>query len=247
MFPIHSYGIDSRVSSTVSKSEKRLFRCVSSSAIGAGAVQANMAVFGAEQVREQKTARQYFDNYYAAVNIGGLTAFGFIAYAQQNYSYVIGYTVPAGLLILALLLFFIGCKFYTTIEPEDSVLSKLFPVFRSAFRTWRKQRRYATTSPMNASGMSDPLLARMNEQVKSFLDYAKVSNQGDFLDRVVDDIKSLRRILAVFLLLIPYWLIYVQVKNRISSFNDELLIDLDRNNISYPRCTYENLAFVYCQ
>lgn len=228
MFSINLLCIDSSVSSTVDKYEKKTFRCASCSAIGAGAVQANMAVFGAEQVREQKTARQYFDNYYAAVNIGGLTAFAFIAYAQQNGSYVIGYTVPAGLLIIALLFFFIGCKFYITIEPENSVLSKLIPVFRSAFRTWRKQRRYAqTTAPTNASGMSDPLLARMNEPLKSFLDYAKVSNQGDFLDRVVDDIKSLRRILAVFLLLIPYWLIYVQVKNRRSTFNAKLWIDLD--------------------
>ena len=228
MFSINLLCTDSSVSSTDEKHEKKTFRYASCSAIGAGAVQANMAVFGAEQVREQKTARQYFDNYYAAVNIGGLTAFAFIAYTQQNESYVIGYTVPAGLLILALLFFVIGCKFYITIEPENSVLSKLIPVFRNAFRTWRKQRRYAQpTSPTNASGMSDPLLSRMNEPLKSFLDYAKVSNQGDFLDRVVDDIKSVRRILAVFLLLIPYWLIYVQVKNRRSPFNDKLLIDLD--------------------
>ncbi|CAF4454763.1 unnamed protein product, partial [Adineta steineri] len=46
----------------------------------------------------------------------------------------------------------------------------------------------------------------------SFLDYAKISNQGKFLDRVVDDIKSLRRIIIVFLLLIPYWLLYFQIE-----------------------------------
>ncbi|CAF4324368.1 unnamed protein product, partial [Adineta steineri] len=56
-------------------------------AIGVGAVQANMAVFGAEQVREQKATTQYFDKYYAAVNTGGLIAFAFIAYGQQNDSY----------------------------------------------------------------------------------------------------------------------------------------------------------------
>ncbi|CAF4910303.1 unnamed protein product, partial [Rotaria socialis] len=64
-------------------------------AIGVGAVQANMAVFGAEQIREQKATRKYFDKYYAVVNTGGLIAFGFIAYAQQNDSYFIGYIVPS--------------------------------------------------------------------------------------------------------------------------------------------------------
>ena len=157
-----------------------------------------MAVFGAEQVREQKNAREYFEKYYAAVNIGGLVAFSFISYTQQNASYAIGYAVPAGLLVLALLFFLYGYKFYTHIQPEDSVLSKLIPVTVNAYQTWRERRRSMEPS-------------RANVQSWSFLDYAKLSNRGAFLDRIVEDIKSVRRIIVVFLLLIPYWLIYLQV------------------------------------
>jgi peptide/histidine transporter 3/4 len=183
-----------------------------------------MAVFGAEQVREQKATTQYFDKYYAAVNTGGLVAFAFIAYAQQNDSYFVGYVVPASLLLLALILFLIGYKFYIHVQPHESVISNFIPVFINAFQTWRKHRRdrqtlittgrssKSSTSVDDQIGNSDQLSLTTSGQAWSFLDYAKISNQGRFLDRVVDDIKSLRRIIAVFLLLIPYWLLYFQVK-----------------------------------
>lgn len=206
-----------------------------------------MAVFGAEQVRDQRTARQYFEKYYAAVNIGGLIAFAFISYAQQNESYAIGYAVPAGLLVLALFFFWIGYKFYIHIQPEDSVLSKIIPVTINAYRTWRKQRRYIQTSTANSTGTTETLFPRANRQSWSFLDYAKLSNQGNFFDRIVDDVKSVRRIIVVFLLLIPYWLIYLQVNNRhhFSTYSTiDVYVLVDRNNISHSRCTYESTTFV---
>ena len=188
----------------------------------------------------QKATTQYFDKYYAAVNTGGLIAFGFIAYAQQNDSYFIGYIVPAALLIIALIFFLIGYKFYIHIQPHDSVISNFIPVIINAFQTWRKHRRNAQTLGTNRrSSDSSRLLSDQIEnseqlslttsgQSSSFLDYAKISNQGRFLDRVVDDIKSLRRIIVVFLLLIPYWLLYFQVKLKaITYFIRKLNYHLD--------------------
>ncbi|CAF1244094.1 unnamed protein product [Rotaria sordida] len=193
-------------------------------AIGVGAVQSNMAVFGAEQIREQRATRKYFDKYYAAINTGGLIAFAFIAYAQQNNSYFIGYIVPTVLLIIALILFLIGYKFYIHIQPHDSVISNFIPVFINAFQTWRKHQQNKQTlitnrRPSNSSTLldyqienSDQLSSTTSNQSWSFLDYAKIPNQGRFIDRIVDDIKSLRRIILVFLLLIPYWLVYFQIE-----------------------------------
>ncbi|CAF1102360.1 unnamed protein product [Rotaria sp. Silwood1] len=193
-------------------------------AIGVGAVQANMAVFGAEQIREQKATRKYFDKYYAVINTGGLIAFAFIAYAQQNDSYFIGYTVPTALLIIAFILFLVGYKFYIRIPPHDSVISNFIPVFINAFQAWRKhQQNLQTSISKRRSSESSTLLdyqTESNDELSlsasnhswSFLDYAKLSNQGRFIDRTVDDIKSLRRIIVVFLLLIPYWLVYFQIE-----------------------------------
>ncbi|CAF4175102.1 unnamed protein product [Rotaria sp. Silwood2] len=193
-------------------------------AIGVGAVQVNMAVFGAEQIREQKATRKYFDKYYAVINTGGLIAFAFIAYAQQNDSYFIGYVVPTALLIIALILFLIGYKFYIHIQSHDSVISNFIPVLINAFQTWRKHQKNIQASITNQRSFnSSTLLGYQNEtndqlslttsnKSWSFLDYAKIPNQGRFMDRVVDDIKSLQRIIVVFLLLIPYWLVYFQIE-----------------------------------
>ena len=189
-------------------------------------MQVNIAIFGAEQVREQKATRHYFDKYYAAVNTGGLAAFGLLAYVQQNYSYFIGYTVPAGLLIIAFLFFLSGYKFYIHVEPKDSLISNFLPVLRNAFQMWRKRGQTPQESSDNRRN-SDPmrlfggpnqngdfLSLTASGKIKSFFDYAKVSNQGKFLDRIVEDIKSLRRIIVVFLLLIPYWIVYIQVTHQ---------------------------------
>jgi len=218
----NSFSINFNVCSIVNINKKIFLFFYS--AIGVGAVQANMALFGAEQIREQKTMRHYFDKYYAAVNTGGLIAFGFIAYEQQNDSYFIGYIIPAGLLIIALIVFLIGYKFYIHIQPVDSVISNFIPVMINAFQTWRKHRQNEAEEEVinrrssdpsrlleGENGHTDRSLLITNGKPGSFLDHAKITNQGKFLDRIVDDIKSIRRIIVVFLLLIPYWLVYIQV------------------------------------
>jgi peptide/histidine transporter 3/4 len=211
------------------KKKKRIQKLSLSRAIGVGAVQANMAVFGAEQVREQKSKTRYFDVYYAAINTGGLIAFGAIAFLQLKKDYFIGYLVPGGLLILAFVLFVIGYKYYIHIKPHDSVITVFFPVLINAFQSWRNYRRNRRETIhgdelrqdetiVETEGDSNVYLSfTINTSTWSFLDYAKISNQGRFLDRIVNDIKSLRRIIVVFLLLIPYWLLYVQVSSTLFS------------------------------
>lgn len=182
-----------------------------------------MAVFGAEQVREHKATTRYFDFYYGAVNIGGLVAYSAIAFLQLK-SYFIGYVVPGGLLVLAFLCFLVGHKHYIYIKPFDSVVTNFFPVILNACQTWRRHGQSKTqadnhgafsaeTSLLKSDRISnDSLSFNVSVPTWSFLDYAKIANKGRFIDREVDDIKSLRRVTAVFLLLIPYWLLYIQVR-----------------------------------
>lgn len=183
-----------------------------------------MAIFGAEQVREQKGTTQYFNKYYVAVNIGGLIAFGVVAYVQQNVDWFTGHIISTSVLVFTCIVFLIGYRYYIHIKPYDSVMSNFFPVFINAFQTWRKHRRYVrgvayhrrsshkVTLSKDQEHEKDHSPFEINERLTSFFDYAKVANHGRFQDRVVDDIKSLGRIVLMLLLLIPYWLIYLQVK-----------------------------------
>jgi peptide/histidine transporter 3/4 len=184
-----------------------------------------MTVFGAEQVREQKNKTRYFDIYYAVINIGGLIAFGGIAYLQLNArnGYFVGYLVSGILLILAFILFVIGYKFYVHLKPHDSVITHFFPVVINAFQSWRYYHRnrreindgnelHPDDTVVETEGDSNVYLSfTVNRSTWSFLDYAKVAYRGRFSEQIVNDIKSLRRIIVVFLLLTPYWLLYVQV------------------------------------
>lgn len=44
-----------------------------------------------------------------------------------------------------------------------------------------------------------------------FLDRAKIRYGGSFHESAVDDVRSLGRLFAVFIALVPYWLVYFQV------------------------------------
>jgi dipeptide/tripeptide permease len=199
-------------------------------AIGVGAVQVNMAVFGAEQIQESKVTSRYFDKYYIAVNIGAIIATVCIPLIQtdsenETYSnsYFYGYLIALFMLIGAAVLFIIGYRYYIHIPPYDTVIMKCIPVVINAFQTWCKYHNntqirerirsdsYSGNSSSSRNTISQEETMIIDGETLSFLDYAKAANHGKYNDRIVNDVKSLRRAIIVFLLLIPYWIIYYQV------------------------------------
>ncbi|CAF1332607.1 unnamed protein product [Rotaria sp. Silwood1] len=198
-------------------------------AIGAGAVQSNMAVFGADQVQQSDKPSRYFDKYIVVVNIGGIIATLGINFIQKDANhYFIGYLVALIILLIAAVLFSIGWRCYINVKPYDTVVSNCIPVVINAFQSWlqykhnkRSISKYSTDASVTNS-ISDPFSLTegedsmgLNEQPKAFLDYAKIPNNGNFHDRIVNDVKSLGRALIVFSLLIPYWLVYHQARSVI--------------------------------
>ena len=128
------------------------------------------------------------------------------------------------MLFVAIILFFISCHYAIHVRPYDSALTKTIPVIINAFQSWRHYKRrksiveekHARDSPTTFKTIlnhynEDEDDIRMNERPESFLDFAKAANRGKYPDRVVNDVKSLRRGIFAFFLLFPYWLIYIQV------------------------------------
>lgn len=199
-------------------------------AIGIGAVQANMAVFGAEQIQDSKLAARYFDKYFIAVNIGATIATLSIPLIQNDSNdqtttnnYFYGYLIAIFMLISAVVLFIIGYRYYIHIPPYDTVIMKCIPVVINAFQTWCKYHNnrqirerirrdsYSGNLSSSRNTISQEETMIIDGETLSFLDYAKAANHGKYNDRIVNDVKSLRRAIIVFLLLIPYWIIYYQV------------------------------------
>ncbi|CAF1271791.1 unnamed protein product [Adineta ricciae] len=164
-------------------------------AIGSGAIQSNMAVFGAEQTQKSKATTRYFDQYLIAVNTGGIIGSLMLSFIQKDIkSYFVGYSVAAGLLLCSFLLFIIGYRYYLHVDPIDTVVRTCYRyVVTSLLLRWqtKKQRRGSTSSG----------------------DETDAKNSGRFTDRMINDIKSFRRALLVFSLLIPYFLIYNQISS----------------------------------
>ncbi len=194
------------------------------SAIGAGAVQANMAVFGAEQSQKSKITVRYFDKYVIAVNIGGVIATLVIPFIGKEIGHhYIGAIVAAAMLVLATILFVIGCRYYIHVKPYDTVITVCIPVVVNACQSlYRYKTNRHSMGRLNSTSM-DVMTAsgtpirkeeptRIDEPSLTFLDFAKIPNHGKFLDRVVDNVKSVSGALAMCIILIPYWLIYDQVK-----------------------------------
>jgi hypothetical protein len=167
-----------------------------------------MPVFGVEQIEEPQAASQYFNKHVAAVGIGAASSKLIISY-------------------IPIVFFIVRRRHYIHIKPYDSVVTNCILVVKNAFQSWHEYKKNQcaideghtnsgrSTSLNNLHSSTEEESIRIDERPSEFLDFTKVVNDGKFSDRIVEDVKSLRRLLIVFSLLIPYWFIYDQVRSII--------------------------------
>jgi CRISPR/Cas system-associated protein Csm6 len=160
------------------------------------------------------------------VNIGAICAkFPFLHVQPTTDHYNIPYIYGASVLLIAASLFLIGYRYYIHVKPRETVIMRCIPVTINAFQNWHQHHKNNRSKKKVYRASSSPNLVyshrviieddeetRINQQVSTFLDYAKAENNGKYIDRIVEDVKSLRGAFAVFILLIPYWLIYDQAR-----------------------------------
>ena len=182
---------------------------------------------------------KYFNWLYWSINLGSLGALGGLAYVQQNDNFFIGYTIPLGCLIVAFFLFLTGKFSYYESNANTSVLANVFRVIVDAFRSSRRKKQqksfnkpFANNDDESFTSSADQSIDEsvLEREVISFLDNAKIRygsllkvlfysisliisivSGGSQDEELVDDVKSLRNIVVLFLLLIPYWTLYFQV------------------------------------
>jgi len=181
--------------------------------LGAGAIQSNMPVFGNEQNDELQSTSRYFNRHVFVVGIAAASSKLLISYIADKdpTKLYTGYITAAMMLLISIILFTIRRRFYLHVKPYDSIVTKLFPVIKNACRIWLENRTKNINLQISEQRERD--IARTSIE---FLDFAKIINNGKYSDRIVDDVKSFRRLLIVFSLLIPYWIIYDQVKHKLN-------------------------------
>jgi len=189
------------------------------SAIGAAAVRYNLIVFGADQIQESKVTSQYINKCVAAIYLADVFDDLIILYMSDGpHFYFYMYIIGIYMLFIAAVLFLVGWKYYMHVKPYNSVISNCFPVIFNAFRTWRQYKKEHIVHNLNASDNfineeeEEEQRIRTDNRRSTFLDFAKVANNGNFQDEIVDDVKSLQNALILFMLVAPYGSIRFQVR-----------------------------------
>lgn len=68
-----------------------------------------------------------------------------------------------------------------------------------------------------------------------WLDMALVTYGGTFLESEVNELRAMRKVVVFSFLLIPYWMIYSQVKNKLSVLHVKLKNFSDNSNVAYAQ------------
>ena len=158
-------------------------------AFGTGGIKANVSPFGADQVQNQgpRAVQAFFNWFYWFINIGSFIAFTVVVYVQQKNVFY-GYCITAGTMFLAVITFVAGRNKYLNKPPGGSQLTETVKIIYAAVKN------------------------RGTANAKMWLDRAKHSFGGKYTEAQVEDVKTLLRVIPVFMLFIAYWTIYSQVR-----------------------------------
>lgn len=190
--------------------------------LATGSIRSNVAPFGADQYKfsASDSMRRFFNWFYWCVNIGAFLSLGVIAFIQQTFidGFFIGYLVPTVGLGVAMVIFCLGRPWYLVQKPAGSLLINILKILQEAYRSNRRYRirlerqkslRIDSPSPDVTSGTG---VTTAISDMPSWLDMAKVRYGGSFHETVVEDVKTLWKVIIIFVSLIPYWVVYFQMQ-----------------------------------
>ncbi|MQL86062.1 hypothetical protein Taro_018595 [Colocasia esculenta] len=189
--------------------------------VGAGGIRPCNLAFGADQFDPKTEAGKkgidsFFIWYYFTFTIAMMISATFIIYVQSNVSWAVGLAIPAGLMFLSCVLFFVGTPMYVRVRPEGSSLTGLAQVAVAAFR---KRRLRLPEGGAAAAALFNPVISAntLNTRLPHtdrfrFLDKAAIATSKDEIepDGLASDpwrLCSLQQVEEVKCLLgvIPIW------------------------------------------
>ncbi|XP_067915952.1 solute carrier family 15 member 4-like [Heterodontus francisci] len=168
--------------------------------LAVGCVRSNITPFGADQVTDRgpEAVRRFFNWFYWSINIGAILSLFLLSYVQQNINFFIGYIIPVICLAMGLLLFLLASPAFITKPPDGSAFTGMA---RTLFRS---------CCPCADRCFSN---RRMRSPYSDLSEQTIFSNGRRSLDTARENVKVLKRVIPVFLTLIPYWMVYFQMES----------------------------------
>ncbi|KAK9102737.1 hypothetical protein Sjap_019991 [Stephania japonica] len=99
--------------------------------IGAGGIRSCSLAFGADQwdvkdnSRNETILQNYFNWYYASTAFAVLISMTVVVYIQDHFGWKVGFGVPALLMLLSALLFFLASPFYNKVNGNKNLFTRL--------------------------------------------------------------------------------------------------------------------------
>ncbi|KAJ1438976.1 Proton-dependent oligopeptide transporter family [Sesbania bispinosa] len=198
--------------------------------IGAAGIRPCNLAFGADQFNPntdsgKKGINSFFTWYFFTFTIAQLVSLTVIVYIQSNVSWAVGLGIPAALMLLSSVIFFLGAKMYVKVKPSGSPISSIVQVIVVAI----KKRRLKLPEYLYPSLFNYVAPKSMNSKLPytyqfRFLDKAAIMTPQDQINpngsatdpwnlcsmQQVEEVKCLLRVLPIWVSAILYYVVIVQ-------------------------------------
>ncbi|KAG8046110.1 hypothetical protein GUJ93_ZPchr0008g11904 [Zizania palustris] len=110
-------------------------------ALGTGGIKPCVSSFGADQFdendeKEKRSKSSFFNWFYFSINIGAMVASSVLVYVQTHVGWALGFGIPAVVMAVAVVSFFIGTPLYRHQRPGGSPLTRIAQVLVASARKW---------------------------------------------------------------------------------------------------------------
>ncbi|KAK7850275.1 protein nrt1/ ptr family 1.2 [Quercus suber] len=174
-------------------------------AIGAGGLRSSSLAFGADQLDKRDNIRNaamlesFFSWYYVSKTASALIAVTFIVYVQDKMGWMVGFGIPALLMSLSVLSFFLASPFYVKLKSDSSLLTGFTQVLVASYKN-RRMRLSSQATPEIYHRINGSMLLLPSEKLRSdfTLIFDKHTAKATSPVNQVEELKALIRV-------IPLW------------------------------------------
>ncbi|KAL1187786.1 putative protein NRT1/ PTR FAMILY 2.14 [Cardamine amara subsp. amara] len=176
--------------------------------VGTGGIRSCSVPFSLDQFDDsteegREGSRTFFSWYYTTHTIVQLISMTLVLYVQNNISWGIGFAIPTVLNLFALVLLFVGTRYYVFVKPQGSVFSGIFKVLVAAYKkrnAWFPSEigYYQPLLETNKVELTDQF--RFLNKVVLVMNNDKTENEESRICTVrqIEDIKSIISIIPIF-------------------------------------------------
>ncbi|RDX64182.1 Protein NRT1/ PTR FAMILY 2.11, partial [Mucuna pruriens] len=227
--------------------------------VGAAGVRPCNLAFGADQFNPKtdsgkKGINSFFNWYFFTFTFAQMVSLTLIVYVQSNVSWAVGLGIPAALMFISCVVYFMGAKIYVKVKPSGSPITSIVQVLVIAFK--KRNLKLPAQHPMLSlfsyvppKGINSRLpytyQFRLFDKAAILTPQDKVKPDGSAADpwnlssiQQVEEVKCVVRVLPIWFSAILYHVVIVQMHTLLVFQALQSDRRLGHNNFKIPGASY---------